>query len=196
MRLVRHETYRVMPWKNGGGITREIALFPTGSDGGDFLWRLSLATVSASGPFSRFAGVDRSIACLAGGGMRLSFADGREVLLQTGGDPFAFAGEDAIEADCLDGETVDLNAMSRRPAWRHAMTRLVVEDRITLTARGDAGAVFFGGPARLIIGDETLEARAHDCLLTEGNSASVTIEPVGRLVLFVISLTREAAPDR
>ena len=54
------------PWKNGGGVTREIAVFPHGADLARFDWRMSLATVAAGGPFSTFPGIDRLMLVLDG----------------------------------------------------------------------------------------------------------------------------------
>ena len=71
MRIIRAEEHRVVPWKNGGGITREVLVEPDPADPAQFLWRISIATVAAPGPFSLFPGVDRSIAVLEGAGLRL-----------------------------------------------------------------------------------------------------------------------------
>ena len=49
------------PWKNGGGCTTEIAIAPPGASLDAFEWRISLATIAASGPFSAFPGVDRTL---------------------------------------------------------------------------------------------------------------------------------------
>ena len=49
------------PWKNGGGSTREIVCRPPGAGMDSFEWRVSIATIAQSGPFSVFAGVDRVI---------------------------------------------------------------------------------------------------------------------------------------
>ena len=57
------------PWKNGGGITREIVCWPPGSGLDDFWWRASVATIDAAGPFSAFPGVDRTIMLLEGAGV-------------------------------------------------------------------------------------------------------------------------------
>ena len=43
-----------MPWRNGGGTTSEIVVEP--GPGGRFHFRLSIADVEASGPFSGFPG--------------------------------------------------------------------------------------------------------------------------------------------
>ena len=49
------------PWKNGGGSTREIVCRPPGAGMDGFDWRVSVATIARSGPFSVFTGVDRVI---------------------------------------------------------------------------------------------------------------------------------------
>lgn len=45
-------TLPVTPWKNGGGETREIICVP--APDAPFLWRASIATLQADGPFSPF----------------------------------------------------------------------------------------------------------------------------------------------
>ena len=74
MRHLRSSDYRIMPWKNGGGSTTEIAICPEGSGipGGQFRWRVSIADVVADGPFSRFSGYDRHIMVVEGAGMTLN----------------------------------------------------------------------------------------------------------------------------
>ena len=58
--VVRFTELAVVPWRNGGGVTREIlASGGSGSDGFD--WRISIADVSEPGPFSAFPGFDRVI---------------------------------------------------------------------------------------------------------------------------------------
>ena len=66
---LRPEQYRSMPWRNGMGVTREIAREP--AEGEDFRWRLSLATVASSGPFSSYAGYRRSVTLIEGEGFQL-----------------------------------------------------------------------------------------------------------------------------
>src|SRR5258708_2763617 len=49
---------RRVPWKNGRGVTDELALWPPGAsfERGDFDWRIACAGVDAAGPFSAFPG--------------------------------------------------------------------------------------------------------------------------------------------
>lgn len=102
-----------MPWKNGGGLTREIYRFPESAE--DWLWRISIAEIGSDGPFSVFPGCDRELLLLSGAGMRLQFA-GRTETLQTAHASLRFDGEAAAEAFLLDGPTTDFNVIWRRDA--------------------------------------------------------------------------------
>lgn len=71
VRILRAADLTPTPWKNGGGLTREIATGPEGAGAGAFDWRVSLADVTADGPFSAFPGVDRILTVVEGAGMDL-----------------------------------------------------------------------------------------------------------------------------
>jgi environmental stress-induced protein Ves len=43
MRVLRAADRIAMPWKNGGGVTREVSAYPPGADMDSFEWRISLA---------------------------------------------------------------------------------------------------------------------------------------------------------
>jgi environmental stress-induced protein Ves len=105
--------YRRMPWKNGGGHTTEIATFPSGSDFASFVWRASIADVLQDGPFSTFAGVDRTLVLLAGGGMRLT-GEGTPIELRTAFQPIEFSGDTSLQCSLLAGPVRDFNLMVRR----------------------------------------------------------------------------------
>lgn len=108
-----------MPWKNGGGTTREIAAWPPAAGLEAFDWRLSIADIAADGPFSAFPGIDRQIVLLDGDGVRLRARDGSfDHRLSAVGEPFAFAGEATVDATLLGGPTRDFNVMTRRGRCR------------------------------------------------------------------------------
>lgn len=116
-----HIAFVAMPWKNGGGSTREIVRVPEGSEA--WIWRLSIADIAADGPFSSFPGCERSLTLLEGAGMALRFAD-RACDLRP---PFAscrFAGEETPDCVLFDGPTVDFNAI-----WRRDAVAITVERR-------------------------------------------------------------------
>lgn len=112
LRRFSFDSIPVTPWRNGGGVTREIVCWPP--DQTEFDWRASMATVATDGPFSIFHGIDRSLSLLSGAGFKLLFADGTVVGLAEPGEPFCFAGEQNITATLLDGVSTDFNIMTRR----------------------------------------------------------------------------------
>ena len=107
------------PWKNGGGATRELACWPPGAGIDAFDWRVSVASVAASGPFSAYPGVDRQIMLLAGDGFHLQAPGGAlEHRLDQPWQPLAFAGELAVQCRLLGGASTDFNLMLRRGRWQ------------------------------------------------------------------------------
>lgn len=108
--------YRVMPWKNGQGITREIAREP--ASGEDFLWRLSIAEVAASGDFSPFPGYDRTISLIEGAGMRLIFEEAPEKRIEHRFEPFDFNGDWFCHCKLIAGPVRDFNLMVDRKRAR------------------------------------------------------------------------------
>ncbi|MEX0808401.1 MAG: HutD family protein [Dongiaceae bacterium] len=115
-RLIRPDAHRVMKWKNGGGMTAEIAIAPEGADlaGDGFLWRLSLASIEEDGPFSAFPGIDRSIMLVEGAGMTLTTGTGTVISLDRRFVPQDFPGEWAVRCRLASGPVRDLNLMVNR----------------------------------------------------------------------------------
>ncbi|MFH8338414.1 HutD family protein [Streptomyces sp. AM6-12] len=124
-------------WKNGGGLTREIAAAPAGAGMADFAWRVSLAEVAQGGPFSRFEGVDRVITLVDGPGMVLT-VDGTPHTVAEPYVPFAFPGDADTGCRLLGGPLVDFNVMTRR--GRAGARVEIVRGRVALPAP-PAGAV-------------------------------------------------------
>jgi len=123
------------PWKNGGGSTREIANWPPGSSIDDFSWRVSIARIAASGPFSIFAGIDRLITLLDGDGVRLHGA-GVDHRLATPLEPFAFSGDAAIGCTMLGQASSDFNVMTRRDELQAELRVLRGAAKLTATPHG------------------------------------------------------------
>jgi uncharacterized protein len=102
-----------MPWKNGGGLTEEIATHPQRATFETFDWRVSIAEVTRDGPFSRFAEIDRTITLIEGAGMRLS-GGGRDIVIRTPFESYSFDGEAPLDCLLVSGPIRDFNAMTRR----------------------------------------------------------------------------------
>jgi uncharacterized protein len=109
MKILRESAYESVPWKNGGGITREILREPAGAVGFD--WRLSLATIDSPGPFSAFNGYARTLVLVRGAGIELSFAQHGRARLDSVGQMVSFDGAWATHCELIDGPGTDLNLM-------------------------------------------------------------------------------------
>ena len=150
MRPIRRRDLPAQPWRNGGGVTREIAVHPQGAGLDGFVWRISLAEVAADGPFSPFPGIDRTLTVIEGPGLSLDFGGGTVALPP--GQPLPFPGEAPVAARLAQGPITDLNVMTRRGAARHLVTRLGLGDPVP----AGTTALVALGPAR--IGDHGLAA--------------------------------------
>ena len=97
------------PWRNGAGRTRELLAWPSADD---WLLRLSVAEITRNGPFSRFVGVQRWFAVIAGAGVAVT-VDGLRHAQAIASPPLCFEGDASTHADLLDGPSTDLNLMLR-----------------------------------------------------------------------------------
>lgn len=119
MNVVRLADCAFVPWRNGGGRTRELLAWPRADA---WLVRVSVAAIEADGPFSPFPGIDRCFAVLEGAGVELALPTGM-ARLGPSDDAFFFAGEAAPGCRLIEGPTRDLNLMARRDAGRISMQR-------------------------------------------------------------------------
>lgn len=161
--LLSPSDFRRMPWKNGAGRTTEIDAYPPRAALDAFDWRISVADVARGGPFSRFAGIDRTIVVIAGAGMRLH-GNGHAVVLQALYEPYTFSGD--VELDCalIDGPVRDFNLMVRRNRAHGDVT--VVRDegarlpparfRFCYTATGSCECLVAGHPPLVVSTDHAL----------------------------------------
>jgi hypothetical protein len=93
-------------------MTRELLAWP---DPADWIVRISVAEVLASGPFSDFPGIDRWIAVLQGGAVRLETRGmGAQELGAERSALHAFPGDAPTQCTALGAATRDFNVMLRR----------------------------------------------------------------------------------
>jgi environmental stress-induced protein Ves len=137
-----------VPWKNGGGLTREVAVHPAGSGLDDFDWRVSIAEVRAGGPFSAFPGIERQMAVLSGR-LVLSIAGGETVTLSPESPPLRFAGEAAVLAQPLQEPVTDLNLMTRTSRCSGRLTLRIARTTEPLRAAAHTTVLIALGPLDL-----------------------------------------------
>lgn len=159
--LISASSYTRRLWKNGGGLTHEIAadVFE-----GTELWRVSLATIERDGPFSDFRGYDRTIVALDPG-VELD-VDGRRVVLERN-VPFVFAGEARVVAYVRSGPTRDLNVVTLRDEFLHDMEIVTSPQRFVLDEDEIAFVYAIEGTAAA----NGLACTAGDTLVFDGEEA-------------------------
>ena len=169
LRVLRAADYPETPWKNGGGVTREVLRMP---DTPRFDWRVSVARIDRPGPFSDFAGYRRHMALLAGSGVRLRFAHSQREL-RVPGDLVEFDGAERVDCELLAGTCTDLNLMvaSALPARVRVLS---VAGPVMLEAAPDESALLFAMTAPLAVshGGRRVQLGIWDALQWHGGGAA------------------------
>lgn len=140
LQIIRKAAFAPQPWKNGGGITREAMRVPPIGD--PFHWRVSVAHIEASGPFSEFAAHRRKMALLRGAGIELRFDDGGKKTLRRVGELVEFDGALRVDCELLNGPCVDLNLMVLKSAAATARVEYVAAELEVPSAPGETLLIF------------------------------------------------------
>ncbi|UMR31257.1 HutD family protein [Massilia sp. MB5] len=185
--LIQYASLHASPWKNGGGSTTEIAVAPAGASFDEFDWRISLATIAASGPFSVFPGIDRTLTLVEGAGVVLDVGNERRVALSEREPVVAFPGETAVSAT-IEGITTDFNVMTRRSRCSHQLERRVVRDFSTLERRSELTVLFLAEGESLTVasGSERVAMVRYDALVLEREEVW-TLE-AGQATVFIVDI--------
>ena len=191
MQILRASDRRAKPWKNGGGVTTDIASGPAGASLDAFDWRISMALVASDGPFSMFDGVDRTLAVIEGDGMELTIGDRPVVTLGRGSEPLSFPGDAPTTARLMAGGITDLNVMTRRGRYDHHMMRVTQPMAFAFDGNDIAIVFSLGGSAEVgtEAGRVTLD-HADAVLIEADDTASFRINAAGRCYLIWLRRSR------
>jgi environmental stress-induced protein Ves len=193
------------PWKNGGGSTVQLGIFPPTSSlaEANYIWRVSLATATQSGPFSEFPGYDRVLAVLGDRPMVLRHeSDGTSEGTPNGAveqilrplEPYSVSGHLKTDCKILGDEVRDLNVMIKHD--RGSVEMHVLE--LPPNARRKVGvtdcSVFFcvKGKGRFVIPVEGRRPVIHDDF---GENTTFIFEPNRELKLSGEKLDIEVGPE-
>jgi environmental stress-induced protein Ves len=190
MRVLRAADRIATPWKNGGGVTREVAVFPPGAAMDAFEWRVSLAEIAADGAFSTFPGVDRVLTVIEGQGLMLDVG-GRLLALDAASPPLAFAGDAEVSARLTDGPIRDLNLMVRRGVWRARTRRLTVAGAAEVAAKGAATLVLALDALRIARPGGGIDLAPMDAVLLDQGNSNLSLEGRGRTLISEITIDHD-----
>lgn len=176
MRLLAAAGYRSMPWRNGKGMTREIARAPEAT--AEFDWRLSLASLSEDGPFSNYEGYERAVVLVEGEGFTLDFgADDRRALTVAGAHAI-FDGGQGVRCHLVSGPCRDLSLMVRLPGTVSAVRAIRISAATAFGGTGVHRALYvLAGACRVAAGDAVGNLGAGDTLLLRPEDAGFAVHP-------------------
>jgi uncharacterized protein len=114
IQLLDPSQYVTTPWRNGGGVTVDIAVV---TDSSGELWRFGRTPIVAPGPFSDYTGFDRVQVLVAGSGLVLKTPSG-EINLREPFRPVRFAGETPVVTRLEAGPVEVVNLIGNRARVR------------------------------------------------------------------------------
>ncbi|MCU1517091.1 MAG: HutD family protein [Pseudarthrobacter sp.] len=173
MEIIRFAELRSEPWRNGGGVTRELASHPQAASAQDgaWDWRVSIAELTKAGDFSPFPGMERVLTVIEGELLLLT-VDGAEHPLEKY-RPFRFSGEAAAHGALPTGDIRNLNVITRTGSFKGFTS--IIE-----LSKKRAHPVFEGQLAVLLQGQATVSPGAaadEDGGTEEGAEAAPAADP-------------------
>jgi len=184
VRYLEQALYTAMPWRNGKGVTREIAREPPAP--AEFDWRVSLASLDEDGPFSSYPTYQRVVVLVDGPGFTLDFADGSTQVLAERGAAAVFQGDAAVVCRLHEGPCRDLSLMVRAPGTVLAVQVLDPTQRFALPVAVGAQRAVYGlaGQSELVLADAAPAAgptllKAGDCILLDDTDGAAALAPTG-----------------
>lgn len=118
MRIIRKSELVEGRWRNGIGVSWDIASGPPGSGSTDFGWRFAIARIDADVPFSHYPDTDRIFTLIEGRGLDLDFAGGRTLAVDQPFVPHVYACDVDTFCRLRGGSCRALNLFLRRGQYR------------------------------------------------------------------------------
>ncbi len=185
MKIIRFADLVPAPWKNGGGVTREIARQATD---GEFLWRLSIADVASEGSFSAFPGLLRILTVIDGPGMLLDRPN-QPALAANLFEPVAFSGDEPINGLLPNGPCRDFNVIwNPRLAAASVTVAKGKQSAVKAPADGVTGLLCLEGAVLLSAG-QTLVPFDFAFFDTNAESASLSGSSIA-LLIHIVSVSK------
>jgi len=158
--------FRRTPWKNGGGVTIDIAdAYRDGASPGSWdamIWRFGRTSIVRPGPFSDLTGYERMQLVVAGRGLVLETPAG-EIDLREPLSPVRYDGGLAIESRLEHGPVEVVNLIADRRDRAIELTVVNVGERIALPAGRHIAYAGVGGIG-LVLDGRSFEVPAGDAL--------------------------------
>ena len=180
--------YRRTPWKNGGGVTIDIADdyapgVPPGSWSG-MLWRFGRTHIVEPAPFSDLTGFDRILTVIGGRGLWLDIEDGTSLDVREPFRPVRFRGEDRIVSRLEAGPVAVLNLLADRTTYEIDVASLSSGEARPLD--GTIHLVYALEDSEVIMG-KNYSLAADEALRLDGGERALEVAS-GRVALAIVGV--------
>ena len=169
LRLIRQAEFVEGPWRNGMGVSWEIASHVE-PGAADFSWRFAKARIDRDVPFSIYPGIDRVFMQISGNGLDLEFEGGKVLAVHESFVPHAFACDVPLKCRLLDGPCFDLNLFTARGAYAAQASVLKLNGMETLDLTGVEAVIF------ALQGKAVLSGQGGAVSLSKGDAAVASHE--------------------
>ena len=190
MRIIAPAFFRKGLWKNGRGVSWDIATQPS-VRGAEFGWRLSIAEISEDCAFSLYGPVDRVFTLIEGAGVDL-VVNSRRIHVSECFKPVAFACDVSTNCALLDGRCRALNLFTARGEWDASAEVIAIPDIIDIDAKGGTALLFALKADTSIAANGTVSVLcAGEAMVIAGDAGIISAAARGSL-LYVARLRRLA----
>lgn len=174
MQISKLQNFLISPWRNGGGVTRQIAICSESATVAelDFDWRLSWATIEKPGEFSLFPDYERLLVIWEGEEISLNHHSLQPLI------PFHFSGELKINCQLHSKPVQDLGLIYRPEKIDAVMKVHYVKGRQVLPLAQVTLLFCVSGEAN-VAGHELQRAQ---CLYIKNGSELVIVSPQAVLI--------------
>ncbi|MFD5276030.1 HutD family protein [Pseudarthrobacter sp. NPDC058362] len=194
MEIIRYSDLKAEPWRNGGGVTREIARGVAGNsivgtpaaDSAGWDWRVSIAEVGKAGGFSAFPGMERVLTVIDGE-LFLLTVDGAEHPLEKY-RPFRFPGDAPASGALPTGDIRDLNVITRAGVFKGYTSIIELSKKRAHPVFAGQFGILLQGEATVTHGGEGDSAEALSRYDAVAGSDAASPEILGRGFLAVVSI--------
>ena len=189
LRLIRQSEMLEGPWRNGMGVSWEIASHKE-HGASEFSWRFAKARIDRDVPFSIYPGVDRVFMQISGNGLDLEFEGGQVLTVHESNVPHAFACDVPLTCKLRDGPCFDLNLFTARGVYEAQASVIKLSGMETLDL-SNIEAVYFalegsvvlsgqGGAVQLQAGDAAVASMVQ-VMSIAGNTATLFVGVLQRV---------------
>jgi environmental stress-induced protein Ves len=188
--------YRRTPWKNGGGVTIDIACaYHPGTSSDDWngiVWRFGRTRIERPGPFSDLSGYDRILSVIEGRGLVLRREAAPEIDVREAFRPVSFPGEWSIESKLEAGAVGVLNLITDRRSAR---------GEVRFLSAGEGGVLDTDiiiayaprGQSSFLVETQRFDLRADEAILIRSRGVVSMQQEAGISAIAAVHLGRRAS---